>query len=400
MMKKILLITLATLYILFAQYPHRDFEIVESIPVETTLDNPEIRNTQEVWLEMINSAKKTIDVEQFYIANETDEALEIVLQALEKRAMAGVKIRLIVENSMADTYPEPIERLSDSDNIDVRILKAFKTIHGINHSKYFIVDKEKVFLGSQNFDWRALSHIHEIGLNIHHKEFAETITKIFELNWQQAATGKLIETEDYGKITKYELQTEGEKIVFFPTASPYKNMPEQFYSDELAIIETIKKAEKSISIQLLSYSPSAYGEYYGTLDNALRDAALRGVKVHLLVSDWCSRKYEIPYLKSLQVLPNIEVKHSTIPEYSKKYIPFGRVEHCKMMTVDNQLTWIGTSNWKKNYFHSSRNLGVIIDNKRINETIQGIFNKSWNSDYSKTVDINKNYKPKRYGEKE
>jgi hypothetical protein len=31
-----------------------DIELVESIPVETTLDNPDIRNTQEVWLEMIN----------------------------------------------------------------------------------------------------------------------------------------------------------------------------------------------------------------------------------------------------------------------------------------------------------------------------------------------------------
>ncbi|TLY29064.1 MAG: phospholipase, partial [Ignavibacteria bacterium] len=42
-----------------AGYP--DFEIVESIPIETVLDNPDVRNTQEVWLEMINGARSSLD---------------------------------------------------------------------------------------------------------------------------------------------------------------------------------------------------------------------------------------------------------------------------------------------------------------------------------------------------
>ena len=35
---------------------------------------------------------------------------------------------------------------------------------GVQHAKFFIVDGEEVFLGSQNFDWRALKHIHELGV--------------------------------------------------------------------------------------------------------------------------------------------------------------------------------------------------------------------------------------------
>src|SRR5207344_1883306 len=49
-----------------AGYP--DFELVETIPVETTLDNPEIRNTTGVWIEMIDRAKQSLDFEEFYVS--------------------------------------------------------------------------------------------------------------------------------------------------------------------------------------------------------------------------------------------------------------------------------------------------------------------------------------------
>jgi len=384
---------------IYAQFPHKNFEIVESIPIESNLENPEIRNTEEVWLEMINSAKSTIDIEQFYIANDVNEPLENIIQALENKASTGVNIRIIAEKKMEKTYPNTIKRLNDKNNIEVRILSAFEKIHGINHSKYFIVDRERVFIGSQNFDWKALKHIHEIGFNIKNKNFAESITNIFEMNWQQAKSGNLSETIKHGKKTKYNVKIDDEIIEFFPTASPYQNMPDEFYADELAIIESIKSAKSSVKIQLLSYSPASYGEYYGGLDNAIRDAALRKVKVEILLSDWCSHDYEIPYLKSLQILPNIDVKLSTIPEYSGGYVSFGRVEHCKMMVIDNNITWIGTSNWKKNYFYNSRNLGLVVKSKTINKKLTTIFDKSWNSEYANLIDINKKYIPKEYGEK-
>ncbi len=385
--------------LLFAQFPDKNFEIVESIPEETMLDNPEIRNTLEVWLEMIYNAKTSIDIEQFYICNDKNQPLETVIQAIEKKASEGIKIRIIAEKKMAKTYPKTIARLAKSSNIETRILSAFSKIHGINHSKYFIIDKERIFLGSQNFDWKAISQIHEIGINIKHKELVQTFSEIFELNWRQAKTGILEKTAKHGKQTIYSMDINDEIITIFPTASPYYNMPEKFYSDELAIIESINKAKTSIKIQLLSYSPSAYNEYYENLDNAIRSAALRGVKVQLLFSDWCSKSYEIPYLKSLQILPNIDIKLSTIPENSSGYITFARVEHCKFMLVDNNVTWIGTSNWKKNYFYASRNLGLIINSKTINNKLDYIFDKSWNSEYANIIDINKNYIPKKYGEK-
>lgn len=385
--------------VLFSQIPEEKFEIVESIPSETNLDNPQIRNTTQVWLEMINSAQKTIDIEQFYIANKKNSDLEKVIHALEKKASHGVKIRVIAENNMAKTYPGTIERLQKNDNIETRIISVFNQKHGVQHSKYFIVDKEKVFIGSQNFDWRALEHIHETGLKIEHRQYAQQMTQIFELDWQQSKTGKLRKTQKYGQKTKHTIQINNENIEFFPTASPYFNMPQNFYADELAIIESIDNAKESVAIQLLSYSPSAYKDYYHKLDNAIRRAANRSVKVKILLSDWCTKEYEIPYLKSLQVLPNVDVKLSTIPQHSSGYIPFARVEHCKFMVIDDNVSWVGTSNWKKNYFYGSRNLGLIVKSEQVNKTLKNIFEKSWDSKYSNLIDITKEYEPKQYGEK-
>ncbi|RKY61507.1 MAG: hypothetical protein DRP96_03025, partial [Candidatus Neomarinimicrobiota bacterium] len=111
--------------ILFARFPYRDFEIVESIPAETVLDNPEIRNTAEVWVEMIQSARKTIDIEQFYISNQAGEALEPVIREIEKAADRGVNVRVIADKRMAVTYPETLERLNTRNNIIVRNIDVF-----------------------------------------------------------------------------------------------------------------------------------------------------------------------------------------------------------------------------------------------------------------------------------
>jgi phosphatidylserine/phosphatidylglycerophosphate/cardiolipin synthase-like enzyme len=382
-----------------AQLPDQKFEIVESIPDETKLDNPDIRNTPKVWLELINSAKKSIDIEQFYISNKHGSDLEKVIRAIENRAEKGIRVRIIVESNMAQNYPETINRLKKYKNIKVRTIEAFGQSGGVQHAKFFIIDRQKVFLGSQNFDWRALEHIHEIGLSIEHTEYAEQMSKIFELDWQQSKTGELVKTEKYGNKKKYQIEINDEKLVFLPTASPYYNMPANFYSDEKAIIDLIDNARDSIMIQLLSYSPSDYDHYYQKIDNALRRASNRGVKVEILLADWCTKEYEIPYLKSLQVLPNIDIKLSTIPQHSSGYIPYARVEHCKYMLVDENFTWLGTSNWKKDYFYNSRNIGLIIESNQINQLVKNVFLKSWQGPFTDLVDITKNYTPKEYGVK-
>lgn len=44
-------------------------ELVETVPIETTLDHTEIRDASDVWLEMIAAARTTIDLAEFYVSN-------------------------------------------------------------------------------------------------------------------------------------------------------------------------------------------------------------------------------------------------------------------------------------------------------------------------------------------
>jgi len=389
-----------TAQLLYPQIPAPDFEIVESIPEATVLDNPEIRNTPQVWLEMIDAAQKTIDIEQFYIANEVGETLEDIILAIETAAGRGVKVRVIADIKMAKTYPETLERLAKRENISVRKISAYAGMGGVQHSKYFIVDNAEVFLGSQNFDWRALVQIHEIGLRIRQSEYAAAMTQLFELDWRACETGKPLESTGMGN-RQFIIETESAgTIEFFATASPAQSIPTDFTWDELAIVQAIDAARKSVYVQLLSYSPSAgRDEYYKTLDDALRRAAGRGVDVRLLCSDWAQHASEMPYFKSLMELPNITVRLSTIPELPQRYISFARVEHCKFMVVDDSLGWVGSSNWKKDYFYASRNVAVVVKNRRVNEILKGVFLKSWDGPYAWEIQPDVPYNPKFYGEK-
>jgi phosphatidylserine/phosphatidylglycerophosphate/cardiolipin synthase-like enzyme len=378
----------------------KNFEIVESAPVETTLDNPDVRNAHEVWLEMINNAKFSLDIEQFYVSTEPKEPLEDIINAVIESGKRGVKIRIIADAGMYKTYPQTLDMLGKQKNISVQLIDYRKISDGIEHAKYFIVDGEEVYLGSQNFDWRALKHIFELGVRITDKHAAKTFSDVFEIDWKLSGT----ESKNF-KITKEQYKipyvlTEGEDTLkYYPTFSPTGYIPDESLWDEKQLVSLIDNAKVEIYFHVLTYSPVAKKkDYYEVLDNALRRAATRGVKVHVMCADWCKRKPTIDYLKSLVVIPNIEVKLSTIPEWSGGYIPFARVDHSKFLVVDDNLSWIGTSNWEKSYFYNARNIGVVVENKTINKTLKKIYLNNWNSSYSYSLKPEVDYTPPKVGE--
>ncbi len=387
-----------------AQRPaESDFELVESIPIETILDNPDIRDAHEVWLEMINGAKKSLDIEQFYISNEEGEPLEDIIQAVEKAAARGVTVRVTADARMSKTYPETIKRLGAQKNISTRIIDFGKLSGGILHAKYFIVDNETVFLGSQNFDWRALKHIHELGVRIRHKEAAQFYTDIFDLDWNLAATNDKSSISNY-LTTKtyhspYHLIHGTDTLTFTPTASPVGLLPDSTSWDEPNIVRLIDGAKAELCLQFLAYGIKARdkGEYR-VLDDAIRRAADRGVKVRLIIADWEKGSSGEKALKELSQVPNIEVKFSVIPEWSGGYISFARVEHCKYIVADGSSFWLGTSNAEKSYFYTVRNVGVVVKSRRLGELLQRVFIKSWESPYTEPVDADREYKKKFHGE--
>jgi len=377
----------------------QDIELVESLPVETTLDNPDIRNTQEVWLEMINSAQKSIDIEQFYISNKKGEPLDTILNAIVGAAKRGVIVRIIVDGEMFRTYPDDVTWLEQqSTNITKHVIDFKSLAGGVQHAKFFIVDENEVFIGSQNFDWRALKHIHELGVRVR-SSIASKVYSMFNLDWNYAVVDDGVNWKtDSSEVIAIRRNSQLIFSDLYDTINPLLAVsPEKYifedryvYWDLDNILMMIAGASSEITLQFLSYNPVTKDGYWEEIDTALISASKRGVKVKLLVSDWNLSNTAVEHFKTLIAYPNFEVRYSSIPEYSGGFIPFARVQHCKFITADNY-SWIGTSNMSYSYFYESRNVGLVIENDKFTKRINEIFYKSWDSEYASPIEPNGEY---------
>ncbi|MBK7256765.1 MAG: phospholipase [Ignavibacteriae bacterium] len=378
----------------------QDIEIVETIPVGTALENPDIRDAKDVWVAMIDRAERTLDLEQFYVSNAPGSAMERVLLAIQRAATRGVRVRLLVDARMYKTYPETVDSLGRKPNIETRRLDFSTAGGGIQHAKYFIVDGSEVFVGSQNFDWRALEHIHELGLRVKSSAFARAYQDVFELDWDLAGGGDA--RFDGSRVIPHiscAVNT-GDTALIRPTFSPRGWIPDSLLWDERAILGVIDGARSGLVLQFLAYGThERKGGPYTVIDDAIRRAARRGVKVRMIVSDWMKGSASEADVKSLSKEPNVEVAFTCIPEWAGGYIPFARVEHCKFIVADTTGFWLGTSNCEKGYFYGSRNLGIVGANRTLAQRLAAIFEKSWQSPYKESVVDGTVYPPRVHGER-
>lgn len=363
--------------------PDARLVLVESAPVETTLDHPDVPNAHEVWVEMINAAQRSVDVAQFYTSDEPPSRLTPVIAALKAAAGRGVRVRFLVDDSFSLKYPKTTDELTGIKGLQMRKLVAQKLFGGILHAKYFVVDRKEGYLGSQNFDWRSLEHIQEMGVRIHSPELTGELLDVFETDWELAGGApkdfRIKRHKHYGPVRV------GDDATASLLASPGGWLPDEASWDLPQIIAKIDGAKKSLAVQVLTYKLKGHGgDVYLGLDEALRRAAGRGVQVRLLVSDWSNKQGSDARraITDLAKVPGIEVRVITIPLFSGGFIPFARVCHSKIMVVDGETSWVGTSNWEGDYFLKSRNVGIIVESVPFTDRLTRVFDDAWNAPYT------------------
>lgn len=353
---------------------------MESVPVETErwLDDPAIPQCGPTWLELIQSCKRQLDLEFFYLRQpegQGGEALSQVIQAIENCPHRQVRVRVLVDKGFLKTYPELAQRWGGMPGFEVRTIDLKTLAGGVQHAKLMVVDQEQVFLGSQNFDWTSLEHIRELGLRLRGQQLCQAYQGVFEADWRRAGGESVTPpTSPYPEI---ELPG-GLRVK--PVTSPRHWDP--CNSEEQALLDLMAGARQTIQVQVMTYSPvvgyQAQPGYYSVLDEQLRAAATRGVKVQLLVSDWGVKSPHREHLLSLAQIPGLEVRVSRIPAWSGGDIPFARVGHSKYLVVDGDRGWVGTSNWEKTYFHNSRDVGLQFTGARLGQPLQQFFLRDWN----------------------
>jgi phosphatidylserine/phosphatidylglycerophosphate/cardiolipin synthase-like enzyme len=378
-----------------AEFSIPGFELVQTAPVETPLHSDDLRSPAVVWTELFDNAKSEIVIGQFYAVNKPGSVFEKVARHLEAAGKRGVKIRFLLDQKgVGLSEQSTIEQLKAIPNLELRILDYNKlTGNGIIHAKYLVVDGATAYVGSQNFDWRSFEHIHETGLRITDPKVAGQVLAIFNQDWRAQAL-----TTQGLKAPALNVKTESGDIrqSAFLLASPNQYNPSGVGDSETGLPALLADAKSEVRIQLLDYAPLSYGPkgtrpYYAVIDNAVRAAANRGVKIKLMVSNWNLEQPALVYLKSLAILPNVEIRVVTLPTASTGFIPFARVIHSKTMVIDNQVAWVGTSNWAGGYMDLSRNLEVVMRNEKMAQRLAAMQEQTWSSPYAQALDINKQY---------
>ena len=383
-----------------AASPRTTFELVETAPVETTLGSDDLREFQEVWLELIGEARQTIKLAHFYASERAPSRLTPVIEALEAAAARGVRIYFLAEARFAETYPDTLARLDRRLGIEVKLLDLESWTDGVLHAKAMYVDGEVSCVGSANFDWRALEHIQELGALVRSPEVTAVFERAFDRDWGEFHAH---DVGDFGRAAPgaeafpVQLRLEsGDQVRVTPVLSPLPLLVRKDSWDLPRLVDWIDGAEEQVLVQLLTYRLRDDG--WTVLDDALRRAARRGVAVRLLVADWGKRRGTVEGLQALVREPGVEVRFASLPQAAQGHIPYARVVHAKYMVADGRRSWIGTSNWERGYFHASRNVGLLVEGRSSGERLQRFFADVWDSAYAEEVDPDATYEPPRIGD--
>ena len=265
---------------------------------------------------MFAGARTRLDVASFYYSNQPGSRLEPVIRAMEEAGARGVAVRVLADVGFHKTYPKTLDRLDKAPGVEVRLIDYRNLTGGVMHAKYFVVDG------------RGLHREPEHGLALadaHPRDRPPDPDSGLRpgagpgvrdglgrgpgpgLGDRPAGAGRRSASAAGGPSPPFPyVEASGDTARLWPAMSPTGFLPDSTTWDLPQIIDALDAARDSVHVTVLTYSPVARDNvYWPELDDALRRAAGRGVKVELMVADWSKRKPVIEHLKSLVVIPGM-----------------------------------------------------------------------------------------------
>uniref|UniRef100_A0A8C1BZW3 5'-3' exonuclease PLD3 n=1 Tax=Cyprinus carpio carpio TaxID=630221 RepID=A0A8C1BZW3_CYPCA len=393
--------------------------LVESIPEGLVFNSSTTHQSiYEAWLNLISGAQSSLDIASFYwtLTNndththeDTAKQGEQILEELGQLS-GKVSVRIAVDKPSEEKPMDDINSLIDS-GADVRMVNMRELTSGVLHTKFWIVDKKHIYIGSANMDWRSLTQVKELGAVVYDCScLAEDLGKIFEAYWYLNQTKTVPAhwpkkySTLYNKDTPMQLSLNGTDTSVYLSSSPPSLCAEGRTPDLQSILSVIADAQQFVYIAVMDYLPtiefSSHKRYWADIDTQLRSVAYeRNVRVRLLISCWeNTNPIMFPFLHSLASLQDkskldIQVRIFTVPATpQQKQIPYARVNHNKYMVTD-RVAYIGTSNWSGDYFVNTAGSALVVNQtwarsttSTVQEQLQAVFERDWDSPYS--TDIN------------
>lgn len=399
--------------------------LVESIPEGLEFNSSAVHpSIFQAWLGLLEEAHSSIDIASFYwtLTNSdtgthepTAEQGETILKRLAQ--LSGKLAVRIAVNTPPESQNNDL-RLLNNSGADIRTVNMRSLTTGVLHTKFWIVDKKHIYIGSANMDWRSLTQVKELGTAIYNCScLAADLGKIFEAYWflgdSQSVPSPWPDrfTTLYNKDTPLQLPLNNTPSRVYLSSSPPSLCAAGRTQDLQSILSVMDDAQSFIYIAVMNYLPtmefSHRKRYWADIDTQLRRVAYeKRVKVRLLISCWASTQpLMFPFLKSLASVYDlkskldIQVRLFVVPASPKqKEIPFARVNHNKYMVTD-RIAYIGTSNWSGDYFVNTAGSALVVNQtstvssaSTVQSQLKAVFERDWDSAYSTPLTQHSNTK--------
>uniref|UniRef100_A0A667Z9J3 Phospholipase D family member 4 n=1 Tax=Myripristis murdjan TaxID=586833 RepID=A0A667Z9J3_9TELE len=393
--------------------------LVESIPLHMKYEANATFGVplETVWEDLISLATEQVDVASFYwtltgedinVNSSSDLPGRDILEKFGDLPSRNVSVRVVTSVPSVPTNSTDLEILSQK-GVQVRRVNFGRLTKGVLHSKFWVVDRKHLFIGSANMDWRALTQVKELGVVIYNcSSLAEDLQKIFQSYWVMGRHNSSLPepwpstyNTAINKSQPLVVKADNVSSRLYLSASPPSFCPPSRTQDLEAILSGISGAERFIDVAVMEYFPSTQFEqprrYWPVIDDAIRTAAFaQHVKVRMLIS--CGRdsnRAMLPFLKSLASLNSprykisIQIKLYIVPVGNQSDIPYSRVNHNKFMVTD-KVAYIGTSNWSADYFLTTAGVGLVVSQHApqavwrtvLQDQLRQVFDRDWNSQFA------------------
>ncbi|MBX5437167.1 MAG: cardiolipin synthase, partial [Alicyclobacillaceae bacterium] len=359
------------------------------------------------WLmNALERATRQIDMEYFIFRN--DHVGRQILAILMERARCGVRVRFLKDGLGSWRFPRPVLRKMEQAGIECRTFFPLRPgwlwpmVNLRDHTKIVVIDGTQAFTGGINIGdeytgrqpgvgpWRD-THLRLTGPAV------QTLSNLFEVNWSVAspATGPDRQTSPQGADgravragpaaparIRWAGAVAGEWAAEWAGQPPAASVEDAVSSGDSGVhpawVQTVEsgpdrpvqsirqlffvcltQAERTVDVTTPYFVPDI------DLTMAMQTAALRGVRVRLLLPRHCDHR--IVGLASHTYYDDLMASGVEV------YLYDGGVLHAKVMTVDGWVSVVGAANFDLRSFRLNYEVSELIVSQGVAQELKAQF---------------------------
>ncbi len=252
-----------------------------------------------------------------------------VEQLLVEAQQRGVAVRVILQdiNTFGKHPNQEAYNFLKTHNVPVMWAREY---FALTHQKTLIIDGSEAIIMTFNFTPQYYPTSRDFGIIDHDPTDIRAIANVFDADWD----GRQIHADT------------AKDLVWSPGSAN-------------TLLALIKSANKTLDIYSLEVED-------GRINNALKEAASRGVTVRLNMT------YSTSWKKALTDLDAHGIQVKTFPSTATHFFI-----HAKGIIADGQRMFIGSENFSGQSLDSNRELGILVSKPDIISSVQKTFEKDW-----------------------